>query len=129
MRTGEGFVCVYSVTSRSSFEEMSAFHQQILRVKDSDLFPVILVANKCDLIQERTVSRQEGLDLAQKFDCRLLETSAKMRINVDECFYGLVQEVRIYNLDSPVPKHHAASVKAKIQKEMPNFVVTKPFVF
>ena len=31
MRTGEGFLLVYSITSRSSFDEISTFHQQILR--------------------------------------------------------------------------------------------------
>jgi GTPase KRas protein len=29
---GEGFLLVYSITSRSSFEEVGTFHQQILRV-------------------------------------------------------------------------------------------------
>jgi len=55
MRTGEGFLLVYSITSRNSFEEISLFHQQILRVKDQDTFPVIVVANKCDLEYERQV--------------------------------------------------------------------------
>jgi GTPase SAR1 family protein len=55
MRTGEGFLLVYSITSRNSFEEISTFHQQILRVKDQDTFPVIVVANKCDLEYERQV--------------------------------------------------------------------------
>jgi GTPase SAR1 family protein len=58
MRTGEGFLCVYSITSRNSFEEISTFHQQILRVKDKDYFPIIIVANKCDLENERQVSTQ-----------------------------------------------------------------------
>jgi GTPase KRas len=50
MQTGEGFLLVYSITSRNSFEEISTFHQQILQVKDhQDTFPVIVVANKCDL--------------------------------------------------------------------------------
>ena len=49
MRTGEGFLLVYSITSRNSFEEISTFHQQILRVKDQDTFPVIVVANMCVL--------------------------------------------------------------------------------
>jgi len=56
MRTGEGFLLVYSITSRNSFEEITAFHQQILRVKDKDYFPIIVVANKCDLEMERQVS-------------------------------------------------------------------------
>lgn len=55
MRTGEGFLLVYSITSRNSFEEISTFHQQILRVKDQDSFPVVVVANKCDLEFERQV--------------------------------------------------------------------------
>lgn len=33
MRSGEGFLLVYSITSRASFEEVSTFHQQILRVR------------------------------------------------------------------------------------------------
>ncbi|KAJ6631040.1 small GTPase superfamily [Mycena sp. CBHHK59/15] len=55
MRTGEGFLLVYSITSRDSFDEISTYHQQILRVKDQDAFPVIIVANKCDLEYERQV--------------------------------------------------------------------------
>ena len=58
MRTGEGFLLVYSITSRQSFEEIQVFQQQILRVKDKDYFPIIIVGNKCDLDSEREVSRQ-----------------------------------------------------------------------
>lgn len=56
MRTGEGFLLVYSITSRQSFEEIQVFQQQILRVKDKDYFPIIIVGNKCDLDGEREVS-------------------------------------------------------------------------
>ena len=65
MRTGEGFLLVYSITSRNSFEEISTFHQQILRVKDKDSFPVIVVANKCDLEFERQVG-MNGTSVAPK---------------------------------------------------------------
>ncbi|KAJ7056571.1 ras family-domain-containing protein [Mycena amicta] len=94
MRTGEGFLLVYSITSRDSFEEISTYHQQILRVKDVDSFPVVVVANKCDLEYERQV---EGRDLAKHFGCRFIETSAKQRINVDEAFTNVVREIRKYN--------------------------------
>lgn len=60
MRTGEGFLLVYSITSRQSFEEITTFQQQILRVKDRDYFPMVVVGNKCDLEGEREVSRQGG---------------------------------------------------------------------
>lgn len=58
MRTGEGFLLVYSITSRNSFDEIQTFHQQILRVKDKDFFPCIVVANKCDLEYERQVGTE-----------------------------------------------------------------------
>jgi len=58
MRTGEGFLLVYSITSRQSFDEILVFQQQILRVKDKDYFPIIVVGNKCDLEGERQVSKQ-----------------------------------------------------------------------
>lgn len=97
MRTGEGFLLVYSITSRQSFEEIMTFQQQILRVKDKDYFPIILVGNKCDLEGERQVSREEGAQLARQYGCKFIETSAKSRINVDNAFYDLVREIRRYN--------------------------------
>lgn len=60
MHTGEGFLLVYSINSRQSFEEILTFQQQILRVKDKDYFPIIIIGNKCDLDGERVVSRQGG---------------------------------------------------------------------
>ncbi|KAI9903980.1 hypothetical protein N3K66_000509 [Trichothecium roseum] len=99
MRTGEGFLLVYSITSRQSFEEITTFQQQILRVKDKDYFPMVVVGNKCDLEGEREVSRQEGEALAQSFNCTFLETSAKSRINVDKSFFDIVREIRRYNRD------------------------------
>lgn len=34
MHTGEGFLLVYSIIDRNSFEEIPKFYRQILRVKD-----------------------------------------------------------------------------------------------
>ncbi|KAI4134984.1 MAG: hypothetical protein LQ347_001069 [Umbilicaria vellea] len=97
MRTGEGFLLVYSITSRQSFEEIMTFQQQILRVKDRDYFPIIIVGNKCDLDGERQVTKQEGETLARRFGCKFIETSAKSRTNVDNAFFDIVREIRRYN--------------------------------
>ena len=60
MRTGQGFLMVFSITSRSSFDEITSFREQILRVKDADKAPMVLVANKSDLENERQVTTGEG---------------------------------------------------------------------
>ena len=67
MQTGEGFLLVYSITSRDSFEEISTFYRQILTAKNLDYFPVILVANKCDLEYERQVGMNGMCDLFSLF--------------------------------------------------------------
>ncbi len=60
MRTGQGFILVYAITSRSSFDEIVTFREQIKRVKDKDKVPMVLVGNKCDLEPERQVTTAEG---------------------------------------------------------------------
>jgi len=97
MRSGEGFLLVYSITSRNSFQAVKDFYQQILRTKDKDSFPVVLVANKSDLEYERHVGMNEGRELARRMNCKCVETSAKLRLNVDEAFATIVREIRQYN--------------------------------
>jgi GTPase KRas len=94
MRTAQGFVITYSITSRSSFDEAVSFQEQILRVKDDDRVPMVLVGNKCDLERDRVISSTEGRDLAKSFNCPFYETSAKARINVEETFFQAVREIR-----------------------------------
>lgn len=99
MRTGEGFLLVFSVTDRSSFEEIYKFQKQILRVKDRDEFPMILVANKADLDDNRLVSKDEGMELAKQLKVSYTEASAKNRMNVDQAFYDLVRIIRKFQAE------------------------------
>jgi len=97
VNVGEGFLLIYSITSRLSFEEISSLREQIQRVKDVDRFPLILIGNKCDLNDERQVTTEEGQNLAQSFGCPFLETSAKTPINVDLAFQDIIREIRRFN--------------------------------
>jgi GTPase KRas protein len=94
MRAGQGFVLVYSITSRSSFDELTPFHEQILRVKDADHVPMVLVGNKSDMEMDRAVSAQDGSDLAKSWGIPFFESSARLRVNVDETFAQVVREIR-----------------------------------
>ena len=94
MRTGDGFMCVYSIIDRKTFDEVKEFREQILRVKDVEQIPMCIVGNKCDLESERVIPKEEGSAMAKNFGSAFFETSAKLRKNVDESFYELVREVR-----------------------------------
>jgi len=93
VREGQGFVLVYSIASRATFDRLETFRQSMLRVKRTE--PVfVLVGNKSDKAYEREVSREEGAALARKFGCEFLETSAKTAQNVERLFTGLVRSLR-----------------------------------
>merc|ERR1711997_462391 len=57
MKNGNGFVLVYSITTQSSFMDLMEIREQILKVKDTDDVPMVLVGNKCDLEDERVVGK------------------------------------------------------------------------
>eukprot|EP01121_Diplochlamys_sp_Union-15-3_P016844 TRINITY_DN580_c0_g1_i1.p1 TRINITY_DN580_c0_g1~~TRINITY_DN580_c0_g1_i1.p1 ORF type:complete len:200 (-),score=24.47 TRINITY_DN580_c0_g1_i1:83-682(-) len=94
IRSGQGFLIVYSIANRRSFEELGEFREAVLRVKDAQSFPMIIVGNKCDLEAQREVSTLEGQELAKSYGCPFVESSAKTRVRVDDCFFELVKEVR-----------------------------------
>ncbi|KPP69494.1 hypothetical protein Z043_111745 [Scleropages formosus] len=85
MKNGQGFALVYSITAQSTFNDLQDLREQILRVKDTDDVPMILVGNKCDLEDERVVGKEQGQNLARQWNsCAFLESSAKSKINVNE---------------------------------------------
>jgi len=93
VREGQGFILVYSIASRATFERLEVFRQAMLKVKRHR--PVfMLVGNKCDKQYEREVSREEGAAMARDFGCRFLETSAKTAQNVEKLFTDLVRLLR-----------------------------------
>jgi len=125
IRDGEGFVLVYSISSRASFARIEKFHHQIQRVKESagagsptyqgsplsqtmnasfGPAPVMLVGNKCDRVTEREVSTQEGSALAKQLNCEFVEASAKNCINVETAFFNVVRQLRKQRANAPPPR-------------------------
>ena len=88
-----GFLLVYSITNRNSFNKIIEYYEEILRLKARKKIPIIIIGNKSDLeISERKVTSTEGKELANKINCLFYETSAK--INVDEIFCQIVREIK-----------------------------------
>merc|ERR1711862_399850 len=95
MKNGQGFVLVYSIIAQSTFNDLPDLREQILRVKDCDSVPMVLVGNKCDLQDQRVITHEQGESLARKFNgCTFLEASAKTKNNVDQIFHDLIRQIR-----------------------------------
>ena len=128
MRGGKGFILVYSITDFSSYQDLELIHQQLLKSKDEEEVPIILVGNKCDLEGERKVSKEDGNKMAKKFGnyCKFVEASAKQRINIEEIFTELVRLINKSDAgemeeEKPVSSKKDDKKDDKKQKSKPKF--------
>jgi len=99
----DGFLLMYSIIDRVTFEAIKNFKDKIIRIKEAKqeledgpyVRPaIVLVGNKCDLEAQRQVTTQNGKELAAEWDVPFFETSAKDKTNVTESFHGLVRLMR-----------------------------------
>eukprot|EP01117_Protostelium_nocturnum_P006972 TRINITY_DN2501_c0_g1_i1.p1 TRINITY_DN2501_c0_g1~~TRINITY_DN2501_c0_g1_i1.p1 ORF type:complete len:187 (+),score=68.71 TRINITY_DN2501_c0_g1_i1:104-664(+) len=93
MKSGEGFIIIYSITSRSTFEALDDLIKQLFLVKDTDSVPAILLGNKEDLADYREVATQKGEEMAMKYGINFSECSAKTGHNIDEAFQTVVRQI------------------------------------
>jgi small GTP-binding protein len=92
IRRCDGIILMYSITNRNSFELISEWINNIYDLKDRET-PIILIGNKCDLEDQRKVSREEGMNTAEKYKTTYFETSAKEGINVEEAIDELINKI------------------------------------
>ena len=90
-KAADGIVFVYDVTNKPSFVNIKNW------IKDAESkandFKIIIVGNKIDLNDSREVSFEEGKNFAKKKNCPFFESSAKDKINIDEIFITLLEEI------------------------------------
>ncbi|KAF5393570.1 hypothetical protein D9757_000064 [Collybiopsis confluens] len=88
-----GYVLVYSVTSRSSFDMIRIIYDKIIGFCGVTDIPCVVVGSKVDLESSRQVSPQEGEDLARGLNAAWVETSAKTNLNVANVFELCLAEI------------------------------------
>ena len=100
MRSGDGYIIVFSITSVTSFLEVNAIKEQLNMVLDVDnntLIPIILVGNKCDLEEYRQVQSSDAQRLAEEWKVKYFDTSAKNKTNIKRIFEELVYLIEASN--------------------------------
>ena len=102
MKQGQGFLLVFSITSMSSLNELSELREQIIRIKDDEKVPIVIVGNKSDLEEDRAVPRARAFGLSQTWgNAPYYETSARRRANVNEVFVDLCRQIIRKDLQGP----------------------------
>lgn len=116
VRWADGFVLVYSICDRASFNTVSRLIQTIKSTKDclsADKVPIVIVGNKRDLHHRRTVTSEEGRLLALNTDCQFYEVSAAENYHsVLVVFHGLVDRLKDAKLTTKKPLRFKGIVKS-----------------
>ena len=87
-----GILLMYDITEKATFESIPDWIQNIKDLKGDD-FPLILLGNKIDLENERTVSKEEGQKLADEIGIQFFEISNKEGINIQEAGLALIKKI------------------------------------
>ena len=90
--SSDGFLIVYDITDKNALEKLKFWYEQI-QLNAPKNIKYVLVGNKCDLEEQREVSKDEGINYSKEFKCKFYETSAKEGINVNEIFQCLINDI------------------------------------
>ncbi|KAG6850381.1 hypothetical protein H0H93_013936 [Arthromyces matolae] len=88
-----GYVLVYSITSRASFDMIQIVYDKIVDFCGVTDIPCVIAGSKCDLHQSRQVQFNEGQKLAKDLNAAFQETSAKENKNVARVFELCLEEI------------------------------------
>ena len=95
INSSDGFLLVYSIDNKESFESTKKRYERILKLKGDQKVAIVVAGNKCDLEESRKVTKEEAENFCLSNKITFMETSALKVINVKEAFLscakGLLQ--------------------------------------
>ena len=115
--TSDGFLLVYDITCKESFEKLNFWYEQI-KLNAPEHTKCMVVGNKCDLEEKREVSKEEGDNFSKEQNIKFYETSAKEGINVNTIFQELSNEI-VKDIKKNGPKNKRSSQVLKKNNTKP----------
>jgi len=88
-----GYVLVYSVSSRNSFDMIQIIYDKIIDFCGVANIPCVIVGSKIDLKDSRQVNSEEAQGLARNNGTAYVETSAKENTNIAKVFELCLNEI------------------------------------
>lgn len=94
----DGFVLAYDISNRPSFDHVIGWMRDIKTRAPPDC-DIVLCGNKSDLDNDRVVSTEEGIALAEEYGVQFFETSALTGNNVESMFTALATTIKRKRID------------------------------
>lgn len=94
-----GILAVCDVTRTETARELDAWLSAVFRVTGP--LPVMILANKADLVEQRVVTEEDLRPLSEKYRAPFVVTSAKTGQNVEAGFASLAAAVVKVELEKP----------------------------
>ena len=93
VRGARGGLFLYDITNYSSIAHIDDWLSVIKKeIRAEDLFPIIVVGGKVDLVENREVSSADGIKIARSRNVNgFIETSSKTGENVEKTFEALTR--------------------------------------
>ena len=89
----QAIVICYDVTDKNSFELVPQWMEEIKKYTTGNFVPIVLVGNKCDVVDSKAVTERDAEAYAKKNKISFFETSAKQNVNVEDPFIDLVEQL------------------------------------
>ena len=90
IKNSQGIIICFALNDKQSFENVVLWLEDVRNV--SEKIPIVLFGNKCDLVDERKVTKEEIERFIKKNDLVYFETSAKEKINLEEGFQKIFED-------------------------------------
>ena len=90
IKNSQGIIVAFALDDLSSFNNVITWLQDVREISTS--IPIVLFGNKCDLVDNRKVEKEEAEEFANNNEVTYFETSAKENINIKEGFDKIIEE-------------------------------------
>ena len=93
-KNADGIILMYDVTNEKSFIEIKDWISSIKEATDLEKIGLVIAGNKIDLKDEIVIDENRKKTFEEKQKLKIIETSAKSNINVDEVFIELIDKLQ-----------------------------------
>ena len=91
LKNVDGVLLVYDITNYDTFKKIDYWNNQIKNY-NKNKYSIVLIGNKIDLNNERTIQFKDAKNLAKKWGVDYIETSAKNNYNCKEALELIVKK-------------------------------------